>query len=53
MEQQRFCRCGMVPIGTAAGYYPPVILSGRRINGGMGGFVGRHLVKLWSPRNDR
>jgi UDP-N-acetyl-D-galactosamine dehydrogenase len=30
----------------AAGYYPEVILSGRRINDGMGGFVARRLVKL-------
>jgi UDP-N-acetyl-D-glucosamine/UDP-N-acetyl-D-galactosamine dehydrogenase len=30
----------------AAGYYPQVILSGRRINDGMGGFVARRLVKL-------
>jgi UDP-N-acetyl-D-glucosamine/UDP-N-acetyl-D-galactosamine dehydrogenase len=30
----------------AVGYYPQVILSGRRINDGMGGFVARRLVKL-------
>src|SRR5712671_3423163 len=30
----------------AAGYYPQVILSGRRINDGMGGFIARRLVKL-------
>ena len=30
----------------AVGYYPEVILSGRRINDGMGGFVARRLVKL-------
>ena len=30
----------------AAGYYPQVILSGRRINDGMGGFVAQRLVKL-------
>jgi UDP-N-acetyl-D-glucosamine/UDP-N-acetyl-D-galactosamine dehydrogenase len=30
----------------AAGYYPEVILSGRRINDGMGGFIARRLVKL-------
>jgi len=30
----------------AAGYYPEVILAGRRINDGMGGFIGRRLVKL-------
>ena len=30
----------------AAGYYPEVILSGRRINDGMGGYVARRLVKL-------
>src|SRR6266851_305635 len=30
----------------AAGYYPEVILAGRRINDGMGGFIARRLVKL-------
>ena len=30
----------------AAGYYPQVILSGRRINDGMGGFIAQRLVKL-------
>ena len=30
----------------AAGYYPQVILSGRRINDGMGGFLAQRLVKL-------
>jgi UDP-N-acetyl-D-galactosamine dehydrogenase len=30
----------------AAGYYPQVILSGRRINDGMGGFVAQRVVKL-------
>jgi UDP-N-acetyl-D-glucosamine/UDP-N-acetyl-D-galactosamine dehydrogenase len=30
----------------AAGYYPEVILAGRRINDGMGGYIGRRLVKL-------
>jgi UDP-N-acetyl-D-galactosamine dehydrogenase len=30
----------------AAGYYPQVILSGRRINDGMGSFVAQRLVKL-------
>jgi UDP-N-acetyl-D-glucosamine/UDP-N-acetyl-D-galactosamine dehydrogenase len=30
----------------AAGYYPQMILSGRRINDGMGGFIGQRLVKL-------
>jgi UDP-N-acetyl-D-galactosamine dehydrogenase len=30
----------------AAGYYPQVILSGRRINDGMGAFVAQRLVKL-------
>ncbi|MBV8120068.1 MAG: nucleotide sugar dehydrogenase, partial [Alphaproteobacteria bacterium] len=30
----------------AAGYYPQVILSGRRINDGMPGFVAQRLVKL-------
>jgi UDP-N-acetyl-D-galactosamine dehydrogenase len=30
----------------AVGYYPQVILSGRRINDGMGGFIARRLVKL-------
>ncbi|MGC2416033.1 MAG: nucleotide sugar dehydrogenase [Stellaceae bacterium] len=30
----------------AVGYYPQVILSGRRINDGMGGFVARRLIKL-------
>ncbi len=30
----------------AAGYYPEVILSGRRINDGMGSFVAQRLVKL-------
>jgi UDP-N-acetyl-D-galactosamine dehydrogenase len=29
-----------------AGYYPQVILSGRRINDGMGGFIAQRLVKL-------
>jgi UDP-N-acetyl-D-galactosamine dehydrogenase len=30
----------------AAGYYPQVILSGRRINDSMGGFIAQRLVKL-------
>ena len=30
----------------AAGHYPQVILSGRRINDGMGGFIAQRLVKL-------
>jgi UDP-N-acetyl-D-glucosamine/UDP-N-acetyl-D-galactosamine dehydrogenase len=30
----------------AAGYYPQMILSGRRINDGMGGFIAQRLVKL-------
>jgi UDP-N-acetyl-D-galactosamine dehydrogenase len=30
----------------AAGYYPQVILSGRRINDGMGSFIAQRLVKL-------
>jgi UDP-N-acetyl-D-galactosamine dehydrogenase len=30
----------------AAGYVPQVILSGRRINDGMGGFIAQRLVKL-------
>jgi UDP-N-acetyl-D-glucosamine/UDP-N-acetyl-D-galactosamine dehydrogenase len=30
----------------AAGYYPQMILSGRRINDGMAGFVAQRLVKL-------
>ena len=30
----------------AAGYYPQVILSGRRINDGMGGCIAQRLVKL-------
>jgi UDP-N-acetyl-D-galactosamine dehydrogenase len=30
----------------AAGYYPQVILSGRRINDGMSGFIAQRLVKL-------
>ena len=30
----------------AAGYYPQVILSGRRINDGMGEFIAQRLVKL-------
>lgn len=30
----------------AVGYYPEVILAGRRINDGMGGFIARRLVKL-------
>jgi UDP-N-acetyl-D-galactosamine dehydrogenase len=30
----------------AVGYYPQVILSGRRINDGMGGFIAQRLVKL-------
>jgi UDP-N-acetyl-D-galactosamine dehydrogenase len=30
----------------AAGYYPQVILSGRRINDGMGSFVAQRVVKL-------
>lgn len=30
----------------AAGYYPEVILAGRRINDGMGGYIARRLVKL-------
>ena len=35
----------------AVGYYPQVILSGRRINDGMGGFVARRLVKLLIAAN--
>ena len=35
----------------AVGYYPEVILSGRRINDGMGGFVARRLVKLLIAAN--
>ncbi|MGD9615230.1 MAG: nucleotide sugar dehydrogenase [Alphaproteobacteria bacterium] len=30
----------------AVGYYPEVILAGRRINDGMGGYIARRLVKL-------
>jgi UDP-N-acetyl-D-galactosamine dehydrogenase len=30
----------------AVGYYPEVILAGRRINDGMGGFIARRFVKL-------
>jgi UDP-N-acetyl-D-glucosamine/UDP-N-acetyl-D-galactosamine dehydrogenase len=30
----------------AVGYFPQVILSGRRINDGMGGFIAQRLVKL-------
>jgi len=30
----------------AVGYYPQVILSGRRINDGMGGFIAHRLIKL-------
>jgi UDP-N-acetyl-D-galactosamine dehydrogenase len=30
----------------AVGYYPEVILSGRRINDGMGAFIARRLVKM-------
>ena len=30
----------------AAGYYPEIILAGRRINDGMGGYIARRLVKL-------
>ena len=29
-----------------AGYYPEIILAGRRINDGMGGYIARRLVKL-------
>ena len=36
----------MTARAEAAGYYPQVILSGRRINDGMGGFVAQRLVKL-------
>src|SRR6185503_4271512 len=32
-------------------YYPEVILSGRRINDGMGGYVARRLVKLLIAAN--
>jgi UDP-N-acetyl-D-galactosamine dehydrogenase len=35
----------------AVGYYPQVILSGRRINDGMGGFIARRLVKLLIAAN--
>lgn len=35
----------------AVGYYPEVILSGRRINDGMGGYVARRLVKLLIAAN--
>jgi UDP-N-acetyl-D-galactosamine dehydrogenase len=35
----------------AVGYYPQVILSGRRINDGMGGFIARRLVKLLIEAN--
>jgi UDP-N-acetyl-D-glucosamine/UDP-N-acetyl-D-galactosamine dehydrogenase len=30
----------------AVGYYPQVILSGRRINDGMGGYIAQRLIKL-------
>ncbi|MGE3781218.1 MAG: nucleotide sugar dehydrogenase [Alphaproteobacteria bacterium] len=30
----------------AVGYYPEIILAGRRINDGMGGYIARRLVKL-------
>jgi UDP-N-acetyl-D-galactosamine dehydrogenase len=30
----------------AAGYFPQVILAGRRINDGMGGFVAQRIVKM-------
>jgi UDP-N-acetyl-D-galactosamine dehydrogenase len=30
----------------AVGYYPEIILAGRRINDGMGGFIARRLVKM-------
>src|SRR6266566_1958896 len=35
----------------AAGYYPQVILAGRRINDGMGGFIARRFVKLLIAAN--
>ena len=30
----------------AAGYYPQIILSGRRINNSMGAFIGQRLIKM-------
>jgi UDP-N-acetyl-D-glucosamine/UDP-N-acetyl-D-galactosamine dehydrogenase len=36
----------LTALAEAVGYYPEIILSGRRINAGMGGFVARRLVKL-------
>jgi UDP-N-acetyl-D-mannosaminuronate dehydrogenase len=35
-----------VPAAEAAGYYPQVILSGRRINDDMSNFIAQCLVKL-------
>ncbi|MBX3272836.1 MAG: nucleotide sugar dehydrogenase [Sandaracinaceae bacterium] len=35
----------------AAGYHPQVILSGRRINDGMGSFVAQRLIKLMITRD--
>ncbi|MCB9591646.1 MAG: nucleotide sugar dehydrogenase [Sandaracinaceae bacterium] len=35
----------------AAGYHPQVILSGRRINDGMGSFVAQRLIKLMISRD--
>jgi UDP-N-acetyl-D-galactosamine dehydrogenase len=35
----------------SVGYHPEVILAGRRVNDGMGGFVARKLVKMLIERN--
>src|SRR6516165_9696094 len=38
--------CFIAARAEAIGYYPQVVLSGRRINDGMGAFIAQRLVKL-------
>jgi UDP-N-acetyl-D-glucosamine/UDP-N-acetyl-D-galactosamine dehydrogenase len=41
----------LTTLAEKVGYHPQVILSGRRINEGMGAFVAQRLVKLLGPSN--
>jgi UDP-N-acetyl-D-galactosamine dehydrogenase len=41
----------LTTLAEKVGYHPQVILSGRRINEGMGAFVAQRLIKLLAPSN--
>jgi UDP-N-acetyl-D-glucosamine/UDP-N-acetyl-D-galactosamine dehydrogenase len=41
----------LTTLAEKVGYHPQVILSGRRINEGMGAFVAQRLIKLLAPTN--